>query len=113
MNKMMNEKKAFDPLRDILMFRGGEPVRLAMGIALALLFALYALLGMGFAGKGPAVAVVAAGCAALLILCTFRELEDQPVIVLLCTGLMYILILSAIHIRIMMSIFHRIMQKMQ
>ena len=95
MNKMMNEKKAFDPLRDILMFRGGEPVRLAMGIALALLFALYALLGMGFAGKGPAVAVVAAGCAALLIVCTFRELEDQPVIVLLCTGLMYILILSA------------------
>ena len=95
MNKMMNEKKAFDPLRDILMFRGGEPVRLAMGIALALLFALYALFGMGFAGKGPAVAVVAAGCAALLILWTFRDLEDQPVIVLLCTGLMYILILCA------------------
>lgn len=92
---MMDEKKTFDPIRDVLMIRGGAKVRWGIGIVLTLLFCLFVLFGLGFAGKGPAVAVVGAACAALLILWTYRDLEDQPVIVLLCTGLMFMLILSA------------------
>ncbi len=95
MNTMIDEKKTFDPIRDILMFRCGKAVRWGLGAALVLLFCLYALFGLGFAGKGPAVAVVAAACAAVLLLGTWRDLEDQPVIVLLCTGFMFFLLLSA------------------
>lgn len=89
------ERRAFDPLRDILMAVPGRTVGLVLYIVMALGFCAFLLYGMGWANNQPLVAVIGGVCAAVLLLTTLASLRDQPVIILLSAALMFCLAICA------------------
>ena len=91
----MNRAWMRDPLRAGMEARVRGTQRLALGAALTLAFFALAL-KLCAAMEGAAVlALVGAGCAALLLAGAWRALREEPVIVLLCAALLAMLAVAA------------------
>ena len=91
----MNRAWMRDPLRAGMEARVRGTQRLALGAALTLAFFALALKLCAAMEGAAVVALVGAGCAALLLAGAWRALREEPVIVLLCAALLAMLAVAA------------------
>ena len=91
----MNGAWMRDPLRAGMEARVRGTQRLALGAALTLAFFALALKLCAAMEGAAVIALVGAGCAALLLAGAWRALREEPVIVLLCAALLAMLAVAA------------------
>ena len=91
----MNRAWMRDPLRAGMEARVRGTQRLALGAALTLAFFALALKLCAAMEGAAVIALVGAGCAALLLAGAWRALREEPVIVLLCAALLAMLAVAA------------------
>ena len=91
----MNRAWMRDPLRAGMEARVRGTQRLALGAALTLAFFALALKRCAAMEGAAVIALVGAGCAALLLAGAWRALREEPVIVLLCAALLAMLAVAA------------------
>ena len=91
----MNRAWMRDPLRAGMEARVRGTKRLALGAALTLAFFALALKLCAAMEGAAVIALVGAGCAALLLAGAWRALREEPVIVLLCAALLAMLAVAA------------------
>ena len=91
----MNRAWMRDPLRAGMEARVRGTQRLALGAALTLAFFALALKFCAAMEGAAVIALVGAGCAALLLAGAWRALREEPVIVLLCAALLAMLAVAA------------------
>ena len=91
----MNRAWMRDPLRAGMEARVRGTQRLALGAVLTLAFFALALKLCAAMEGAAVIALVGAGCAALLLAGAWRALREEPVIVLLCAALLAMLAVAA------------------